>query len=77
MAINLTTVNEVIDALGGNAEAAEALGVGYTSVTNWRMFGYFPARTYVQIQSELKRRRKTAPDSLWRMSVASKQSRAG
>ena len=27
MAINLTTVNEVIDALGGNAEAAEALEV--------------------------------------------------
>jgi hypothetical protein len=63
----LTTTSQVIDALGGNAKAAELLGVGYTSITNWRMFNRFPAVTYVQIQHQLKQRRLAASDKLWRM----------
>jgi hypothetical protein len=68
----LITVDEVIEELGGNAAAAKLLGVGYSSITNWRMFDRFPASTYVQIQTELNRRDKVASDYLWRMRTARK-----
>jgi len=68
----LTTVDEVIEALGGNTAAAELLEVGYNSIINWRMSDRFPASTYVQIQGELGKRQKVASAYLWRMRTARK-----
>jgi hypothetical protein len=63
----LKSTAAVIDALGGNAEAAAVLEVAYNSITNWRMFGRFPTNTFVQIQRELEKRGHTAPAHLWSM----------
>jgi len=41
----LTTANAVIDALGGTKAVADLLGVGASSVSNYRRLG-FPARAY-------------------------------
>ena len=67
----------MIDALGGNANAAELLEVGYNSITNWKMADRFPGDTYTMIQHELRMRSRTAPDYLWRMRVAKKKARGG
>jgi DNA-binding transcriptional regulator YdaS (Cro superfamily) len=40
--LTITTVNEVIDALGGNAALASLTGVGPSAVTNWRERGIAP-----------------------------------
>lgn len=65
--VPLLTVHDVIEELGGNAEAAKLLGVQYNTVCNWKMFGRFPSDTYVMMQKALKMREQTAPDHLWQM----------
>ncbi len=44
----LTTANAVIDALGGTKAVADLLGVGASSVSNYRRLG-FPARAYFSL----------------------------
>jgi hypothetical protein len=65
--VRLTTVADVLNALGGNAPAAAKLGVKYNSVTNWRTAGIFPANTFVLIQRELGALGYEATGNLWKM----------
>jgi len=67
MVMNITTVEDVIDALGGIAEVAEMTSALPTAVYNWRADGKFPTDTYLLIQNELKARGRVAPDYLWPM----------
>lgn len=61
----LTTTHEVIETLGGEAEMARKLGLrSDTVVYNWLAMG-FPPRSYVAIQSLLKKKRARACDSLF------------
>ena len=43
------TVNEVIDALGGNVALGRMVGVRSSAVSNWRRFGCFPPRLYLRL----------------------------
>lgn len=64
----LTTVEQVIEALGGTAATARLLGAKMTAVSNWKhVYKRFPPRTFVLINGELKRLGKRAPASLWGM----------
>lgn len=63
----LQTSGEVIDALGGTAGLAAALGRRMTVVSNWRTAGSFPANTYLILTEMLARLDLTAPSHLWKM----------
>jgi hypothetical protein len=67
----LSTVNAVIDQLGGNYVVVGALKVSSQAVSNWRAKNRLPANTYVFIQGELAKRNLTAPAKLWGMIAAS------
>jgi hypothetical protein len=67
MVMNITTVDDVIDALGGTAAIAEMTSALPTAVYNWRAAGKFPTDTYLLIQDELRARGRVAPDHLWPM----------
>jgi len=69
---SLPTTDDVIDALGGNAECARRIGYEPKTVSAWRGWyrGRFPAETYVVMQRELAAMGKTAPASLWGMAKA-------
>jgi hypothetical protein len=68
MAETLCTVEEVVDALGGNLGVAAITGVKHTSsVSNWKKFGKFPAKTHKVLQEALHERSMKAPDTLWGM----------
>ena len=67
---NLTTAQEVIERLGGIKGVAEMTNSKYQRVWNWKSFGRFPARTYILMTNELRRRGYTAPTELWSMSEA-------
>ena len=64
---NITSVEDVIDALGGNVMVAEITSASLTAVYNWRAAGKFPADTYLLLQDELRARGRVAPDYLWPM----------
>jgi hypothetical protein len=51
----LTSVAEVIDALGGKNAVAEAFGFTPNAVAHWARHGAFPAHTYLAIGAELRR----------------------
>ena len=41
-----TAVNELIACLGGRAAVAKEIGIGYTAISNWCAWGFFPERHY-------------------------------
>jgi len=63
----ISTVEDTIEALGGNAAVAEITSNTINAIYNWRAAGKFPADTYLLLQNELKSRGRIAPDSLWSM----------
>jgi len=66
MSDNLTTAAKVLEALGGAEGVAVITGSDRKAVYNWKYFDAFPAHTYLSITTELERRGKRAPVSLWR-----------
>ena len=67
MTRQLTTVDEVIDALDGTSETAKLVGRNSQAVSNWRARKQIPAETFVVLSAELRRRGLTAEASLWGM----------
>lgn len=66
MLTELTTVDDVIDALGGTGATARLLGCkSMRPVSNWRSRGRLPADKFLLMQQALRDRGKTAPPSLW------------
>lgn len=68
MTKQLQTVDEVIDALGGNTEVVAITGVATPQVvSNWRARRHIPPRHFSAIADALKARNLTAPRRLWGM----------
>jgi len=64
----LTSTNQVLEALGGNAAVAALTGRWPGAVSNWRSLEHFPANTYVIMRDALLALGHEAPpDWLWDM----------
>lgn len=59
----ISTVNELIDELGGNKAVAKIFDVGHSAACNWRKAGRFPPKLHLRISDLAKKRRiKLAKD---------------
>lgn len=67
MARILTSVREVVEALGGVSTLAKECQVVETAVWNWIGSNRFPARTYALMHDMLAEKSAAAPDVLWGM----------
>jgi hypothetical protein len=65
--MELSTVDSVIEALGGNGAVARLTGRTHQAVSNWRRRGHFPSETFCVLRDELNRRDVPTALSLWRM----------
>ena len=65
MPTKLTTVNEVIEALGGTKAAASLLSISPSAVSVWRVNNKLPAHTFTVISQELLSKMLSADFSLW------------
>lgn len=71
---HLTTVPEVIEALGGVPTVRELTeATSWQQVDNWRGRGRFPSRTYVVMTQALSALGVTADSGLWGMVGAKAQ----
>lgn len=63
----LTSVDDIIDTLGGTFAVARiaALGITPQGVSNWRKRGRLPAEKYLVMTAELRRRGYTAPAAIF------------
>jgi transposase len=50
------TLNQIIEALGGEAEVAKALGCGLSAISNWKARGLPPGRQTQLLMLAKKRR---------------------
>lgn len=50
----LKSVDEIVEAVGGNAAAASLAGVGTPAVSNWKARGQIPAEQYFVFLEALK-----------------------
>ncbi len=64
IAQRLTTASAVVDALGGTKEVAALLGVGASSVSNYRRSG-FPARSFFMLSKTCEARRLDVADAVF------------
>lgn len=67
----LTTVDEVIDALGGTKMAAEAARVLPSAVSNWKARKTIPSDRYFAITASLRERGKEASPNVFGFHVPS------
>jgi hypothetical protein len=65
----LSTTTAVIDAIGYERVCQLTASTPQT-VSNWRGWDHFPPNTFVVLSDELRRIRRAASASLWRMKVA-------
>jgi hypothetical protein len=64
----LTTVRDVVAALGGPSAVARLTGVQAKTVSAWQTrIAYLPPRTYAVLNEALAARHLRAPRSLWKM----------
>lgn len=61
----LSTVGEIIDALGGTAAVATLCGVGETAVSNWRSRREIPADKFMIFTAALGAAGKTVNPSVF------------
>lgn len=66
MGKSLTSVSEIVRALGGTKEACAIFDVGQSAIGNWRGANRLPPHTYPIVQSELMKRGLSADLSVWR-----------
>lgn len=66
MSKSLSTVSEVIQALGGTKAVAQLFDLREAAVGNWRIANAMPPHTFTKIQAELMARGTTADIGLWK-----------
>ena len=65
--VELQTVPDVFEKLGGIDAVAELTGAGYRAAHNWKAAGAFPPKTYIALTNALERVGCKAPPALWNM----------
>jgi hypothetical protein len=66
MSKSLSSVSEVIQALGGTKAVAQLFDLREAAVGNWRIANAMPPHTFTKIQAELIRRGTSADINLWK-----------
>jgi hypothetical protein len=66
----LTSVEQVIEALGGTFKAAEAAKVGPSAVSNWKTRGRIPSDRFFVITDALRREGKAVSPGLFGFAAA-------
>jgi hypothetical protein len=66
----LKTVDDVVETLGGTAQAAKCFAVGPSAVSNWRARERIPADKFMLVQSALMQHGKSATPALFGFEVA-------
>jgi hypothetical protein len=61
----LTTVESVIDALGGPTAAASLAGVGLSAVSNWKARNKFPSEMFLIFSDALAKNGNTPDPALF------------
>lgn len=62
----ISTVDDLVEALGGRPEAAKVLEAGGANVVwNWQGRGKIPTRLYLRHKEILDGRKIIAPSSIW------------
>ena len=64
---HLKTVDDVIEALGGDGAVKVLFNVDYRHLWNWRDRCGFPPDTFFAMTTKLHRAGKTADPRLWKM----------
>lgn len=62
---SVSTVDEVIDALGGTGATAKIMSLKPQHISNWRAEKRIAARTFKQFEAALIERGLKAPSALW------------
>ena len=65
MSYDITTIDELIDRLGGPGELAEAFGVSDSAICNWAYRQFIPPSWHVRLLYELRIRNLTADPALF------------
>jgi hypothetical protein len=65
--MKISTAAEIIERLGGINTVGALTNADYKAVWNWKAYNKFPARTYVVLDAELRKRGLIAPAALWGM----------
>lgn len=65
--MKVATAAEIIERLGGINAVSALTNSDYKAVWNWKAGNWFPARTYVVLDTELRKRGLFAPAKLWGM----------
>jgi hypothetical protein len=63
----LTTTAQVLEALGGDHAVSALTGSPYKATENWKRAKNFPSRYFLVMTHALRRKRLSAPASLWGM----------
>lgn len=63
----ISSVDAVVEALGGNTAVGRAFHTSSQAVSNWRAKNKLPSNTYVAMVHQLGRLRLRAPVELWSM----------
>lgn len=63
--MELKTVDDIIEKLGGPTALAKLTGRKAQHVNNWRVAKRLPANTFLVLRKELEARELSAPAELW------------
>lgn len=61
----VTSIEELVDELGGPTKAALKLNTTPQNVWNWKAAGKLPTAKYLRQKQQLRALRIDAPDELW------------
>jgi len=67
MRYEITTIEQLIDELGGASKAAEWAGCGYTGIRNWMDRQYIPPSRHLRLILWLRARGKTFDPALFEL----------
>ncbi len=64
----ITTIDDLIDALGGDTAVANWLGISQPAVANWKVRGQIAAGWHLRILARLKQERRRVDPALFGLS---------